>query len=461
MAKQGSKKGRAKGSGYIFQRRPGGNYYLEYKINNIRKTISLKTKNKKDADKKTEEILKPAVQAKTKEQVLLNVAESKKLLKRSTLILDQTWKVFSNMPVGKGKAQRPPSSSGTLGNYERNWNQFKDWLNEHYPKIDHFSDEINADIAFEYSAYLWDSGISANTYNYKIGTLKLIARVLEDKANLSKNVWLEVGRKSAPQKTKKLMSFRDVLELLKIFDDDKFEIFLKSEMRTLFYIGAYTGLRLADCCLLKWDDVDLKDGLIRSRPIKTIQFHKSVSIPILPELRRELKAIENKDQKIGYVLPKIAERYLHKSKKGGDSGASGIRKDVVKVFSEFGFETSVAVDDKEPHQRKQNISLYGFHSLRHALFSYFASCGVTLDKLAVISGDSDRTLAKYYIRTEEESLKKDIESKVLPDIKSLFLEPEVIDVVAVEVNSKREQINVLLNSATDEQLDEILKILGN
>ena len=45
-------------------------------------------------------------------------------------------------------------------------------------------------------------------------------------------------------------------------------------------------MRRGDCCLLQWDDVDLKQGFIT---VKTAKTGETVDIPVLPMLREELE----------------------------------------------------------------------------------------------------------------------------------------------------------------------------
>jgi hypothetical protein len=66
------------------------------------------------------------LQAKTKEQIALHVAEARKLGKRNKLKLENAWKLYLENPA------RPDSSEGTLGNYKRMWNKFADWIKTHY-----------------------------------------------------------------------------------------------------------------------------------------------------------------------------------------------------------------------------------------------------------------------------------------------------------------------------------------
>jgi integrase len=50
--------------------------------------------------------------------------------------------------------------------------------------------------------------------------------------------------------------------------------------------GMCTAMRRGDCCMLKWDDVDLAAGFIT---VKTAKTGETVDIPVFPMLREELQ----------------------------------------------------------------------------------------------------------------------------------------------------------------------------
>lgn len=73
--------------------------------------------------------------------------------------------------------------------------------------------------------------------------------------------------------------------------------------------AANTGMRIKDVCLLKWEDVDLRDGLIRCKTHKT---GARVTIPIMNELADVLDGAntDTAGSASEYVFPAMAERYI-------------------------------------------------------------------------------------------------------------------------------------------------------
>ena len=168
MAKQQN----LKSGGYIFKR--GTTYYLQYDINKKRHVKSLRTKDERTARKKAKELLDPAIHSSDKTKVIESIAKARKIIQPSSLKLQSVWKAYIKISTD----DRPNSSAGTLGNYERSWKQFTNWLKVHYPTIEYLSDQIDVQIAKEYRDYLKTLSLADSTFNYKIGALKLIFRIL-------------------------------------------------------------------------------------------------------------------------------------------------------------------------------------------------------------------------------------------------------------------------------------------
>ncbi len=425
---------RSKGQGHIFRR--GKKYYVQYDVNGIRQTKSLDTTKERDAQKKAKELLEPAMQAKTKEEVILHVAKAKKIITASSILLKDVWKVYLKTP------SRPDSSKGTLGNHERHWKNFTDWLKGTHPEKERLS-EIDDNIAKEYSNYLWtlkEKKISTGTFNYHIKSLTLITRVLLDKGGLDTNPWSEITRKSEVKQNRKEFTHEQVNTIFESFSKPELKLLNKAEIEILFYVAAFTGLRLIDAVNLSWHSIKLDRNIISLIPQKTRKVQRHVNIPIHPSLKEKLEiALGWKDDKLK-VLPKSSARY--------NSNPTGVKKDCVKVLEFCGFK-------ERGEGRGLNRRLYGFHSFRHFFASTCADAGVPVATLAEILGDNISTLNKYYIHAQEESRKKMIQA-LDNGQKQLHNQP------LSPVEKKLVKIQKLLeNEKTDSLLkQQILRIIG-
>jgi len=156
------------------------------------------------------------------------------------------------------------------------------------------------------------------------------------------------------------------------------------ELRLLLTIGLYTGLRLGDCCLLRWQDVDQVAGVIRVVPAKTARSGKTVSIPIHPSLATALGVAQD-----GYVMPDLAKFYQH--------NRSGVAKLVREHFKACGISTRT----EGTGARKSCV--VGFHSLRHTFVSLCRQAGAPLAIVEAIVGHSNPAMTRHYTHVGDDA----------------------------------------------------------
>ena len=376
-----AKKGTAKGKGYVFKR--GKIFYLQYDVNGKRFVQSLKTKIEKEAQDKAKEILEPALAADTKEKVMFNVASARKLLTRKSIKLSKAWELFLETST------RPDSGPATLNGYKRFFLRFTQWLAKNYPIIQDIG-KITEEIAIEYADSIWAQGVSGTTFNNHIQAIKLIFKHLQKKAGLDENPLHSIGRKVENKISRKEFSEAQVLKILNSFKDPKLILKDKEEMEVLFHLGAWTGLRLIDCVLMKWENVNLERNIIFCEPHKTKRVKRTVNVPIHPLLREQLnKALEWNNAE--YVMPKLAQRYLGPS--------SPISSEAATVFKFIGLE--ISKEAKKGQRRKKKTNVYGFHSFRHSFVSFCAKAGVPMPVVQSIVGHGSPAVTRHYVHIGE------------------------------------------------------------
>jgi integrase len=376
-----AKKGTAKGKGYIFKR--GKIFYLQYDVNGKRFVQSLKTKIEKEAQDKAKEILEPALAADTKEKVMFNVASARKLLTRKSIKLSKAWELFLETST------RPDSGPATLNGYRRFFLRFTQWLAKNYPIIQDIG-KITEEIAIEYADSIWAQGVSGTTFNNHMQAIKLIFKHLQKKTGLDENPFHSIGRKVENKISRKEFSEAQVLKILNSFKDPKLILKDKEEMEVLFHLGAWTGLRLIDCVLMKWENVNLERNIIFCEPHKTKRVKRTVNVPIHPLLREQLnKALEWNNAE--YVMPKLAQRYL--------SPSSPISAEAATVFKFIGLEISKEAQKGLRRIKKTNV--YGFHSFRHSFVSFCAKAGVPMPVVQSIVGHGSPAVTRHYVHIGE------------------------------------------------------------
>jgi integrase len=437
---------RTKGSGSVFKR-ANGNYCYQWKDPITRK---LRTKtltddtgknitNKKIAEKFAEleaSELQKIQNIDSKEKAIVEIAENRKLLKHNNVLIKKAWATYLDSP------NRPDSSENTLKGYMYMFKRFQEWLineKQSVTKISHVTDEI----AKKYSQHLWKMGGTERTFNAHIKGMALIFRVL-DPDNLNPFRKENITRKIENQQGHKKLTEKQIVKILDSFNEPKLKVLNKQEMSVLFHIGVMTGLRLIDCCLLKWENVLFDQQLIKCIPQKTKRIKREAVIPITAKLEEILQeALEWKDDS-DYILPAVAERY----KRNPD----GIRKDCIKILEYSGLEV---YEESNESRRKRRINRIGFHSFRHSFASIMASNGYNIQMLAKILADDTRTLERYYINIDDEKVKDTFNGFLLPTGKATCKIQEKTD------SQKIEEAIALLNSKS--QLTEIdmqlLKIL--
>jgi integrase len=377
-----AKKGTAKGKGHIFKR--GKIFYLQYDINGKRFVQSLKTKIEKEAQNKAKEILEPALAADTKEKVMFNVASARKLLSKKSIKISKAWELFLDTST------RPDSGPATLQCYKSFFLRFKQWLAVNHPIIQDLG-RVTEEIAVEYADFVWAQGVSGKTFNNHLQAIKLIFNHLHKKAGLDENPFHSIGRKVENKLSRKEFSESQVLKMLNSFNDPKLILKDKEEMEVLFHIGAWTGLRLIDCVLMKWENINLERNIIFCVPHKTKRVKRTVNVPIHPLLRKQLdKAL--KWESAEYVMPNLAQRYMHQP--------SSVSVAAAIVFKFIGLEINKEVE-KNQRRKNKKMNVYGFHSFRHSFVSFCAKAGVPMPVVQSIVGHGSPAITRHYVHIGE------------------------------------------------------------
>jgi len=380
---------RAKGQGYLFKK--GKYWYLRLDINGKRKTISMRTSNKNEAEKFAKSYL-PVINAETREELAAHVAIAKKLKNENkSLPVFKAWKTLINHPA------KPEWSKSTLAGYRKAWELFTESIDVE------FLGEVNSEHANSFARQLWKNKASASTYNHYIGHLKFIFRLLLIPAGLESNPFDGIPRKKKETAKHQRLSDEQFKSIISVLDNpSEHECYITNvdEVKTLIFLGAFTGLRLKDCVLMKMKSIDYENLTIQ---VKTHKTGANVLLPISPALQKQLEPYRN--AKNEYLLPTLAARY-HK-----DRGS--VSATVARVFIAAGLET-INVSDPEKRQRQRNSNKYGFHSLRHTFISWCARAGVPLSIVQSIVGHFSQEMTQYYIQITDEERRQILNA--LPDI---------------------------------------------
>lgn len=292
----------------------------------------------------------------------------------------------------------------TLSDYEGRWKAFCDWMDKTYPKKAEDGEKIPWELrqigkehAERYIAEI-GAGRSANTRNKSLTFLRLVFKVLAEDARIKANPF--DGMDTAPMAVnrKRPLTMTELGTISKALED-------KGEMETLFSLGYYTGARLGDCVLMRWDSIEMGGRRIRYTPHKTAKGNKEITLTLPPALFLLLDAVPSNKRR-GLVLPELGEMYQR--------DPAAVSKRVQQVFVDAGIET-----DLEVKGYGKRVARVGFHSLRHAHITALLEGGVPMDMVRQQAGHSTIGMTAHYYHASEASLQA--ASDALPSMAPLQL----------------------------------------
>jgi integrase len=373
-------------TGHLFRR--GKNFYLRWTIEGKVFSKALRDKKgsaittKREAKEAQERLMAPfavANEAEVLESIVGKLQGRKAELEEledeqsPPLVISQAWSTYLESP------SRPDTGPQTLIVYEYQFGKFTEWMKEKHPELVAMR-YVTKDIAEEYASILNHGKLTPNTYNKHLNVLTMVFRVLKDKAKLTANPWEAIQRKRLTPHSRRELTLE---ELKKVCQN------ATGELRTLFALGVYTGLRQGDCATLRWGEVDLQRGVIRRVPNKTARRNpKPVIVPIHQVLRDMLLEIPVEPRN-EYVLPKTADLYLNH------------RRMLVQAIQDHFTKCKIAVHKTGVHGRMQPVVEVGFHSLRHTFVSLCRESNAPLAVVESIVGHSNPAMTRHYTHVGE------------------------------------------------------------
>lgn len=419
MAKK--KAGRPNGGGTLELR--GKVWLARWVVNGKRFTQSTGTGDKREAEKILAGIVAPFA-AKSDAERLENLAvkiEGRKAEIRRYEDSKPALALADGFEAYRRSRERPDTGAATLDMYESQYNRLVRWVADNAPDAkemrnftrataDAFADNIAGEL-------------SANSFNKYITLFRRMWDVLADEGRITENPWKKIRHKTLATHTRRELTIEELARVCGAVD---------GEMRLLFAVGIYTGLRLGDCALMDWGSIDLVRNRIMTIPRKTARHAhgKPVLIPLHPTLAAMLAEI-SPDDRTGYLLPELAAMYEKDSAK--------LSRRIQAVFTGAGIKTQTTADGgiktqttagggiKKPKTAGGEIKKQkkkaggerarvdvGFHSLRHTFVSLSANAGAPLAVVQAIVGHSNPAMTRHYYHESETALQSAVAA--LPSI---------------------------------------------
>lgn len=311
-----------------------------------------------------------------------------------------------------------------LEDYERRWRTFCEWMDGKHPEVAALEDVTTAQ-AREFVRWLDKGDLSANRRNKIVQGCRLMFRVMAEECRDMANPFRNITNRRLTTKPHRELSEG---ELLKVCSS------AEGELRTLLAVGLYTALRLADACLLRWEDVALHRNRLTVTPRKTRRTGKALVIPLHPVLRDILEETPQAER-IGYVVPGLAADYQRDTAK--------VCKMLRRHFLANGIET------QERHKDQRNATcVVGFHSLRHSFVSLCAAKGVPLAVVQELCGHGSPAIQRHYIHLGPDATEAAMQA--LPSINGREKD--------TEEHADRKRLTELIRAAPIEQVREALLV---
>lgn len=305
----------------------------------------------------------------------------------------------------------PETGEDTLKYYAAYWKRFRVWIGKKHSSLEYLRD-ISSKIAQQYATDLRSGDLTANTYNKHIGFLKLFFRVLGEPARLDENPFEKIKKRKLQTNVRRELTMEELKTILEK---------ASGELQTLLMIGTFTGLRLGDCCTLKWGEVDLVRMQIKRVPNKLR--HRSNARPVVvgipPALAGKL-AETPVSKRQGYVVPEYAELYTFRNDNGRLAKQPDISKRIRKHFRDTcgiqiykeGTGPKKVPDPSGKHEYiwehtgKRAVVEVGFHSLRHTYVSIQAERGTPQAVVQAIVGHGNPAMTAHYTHIGEQAARQ-------------------------------------------------------
>ena len=380
--KKGTKTRTKPRTGRIFKR--GDVFWLRYQIDGERFAESLETKSEREAKAKAGEIMTPirladkAAALKIIQNRVEDAETEAKIaydLSNPPLALAQVWSEFLH-------SDAVPAGKRTLAEYEGHWQTFWDWLQANRAGVVYLRD-ITPEIAENFLKSLVGRGLSGQRTNKYLQFLKSLCHELRKPARMDANPFAEIKRRKQTGVSKRPLTVEEIRNLIETSE---------GELQTLFYIGAFTGLRLGDAATLRWDEIDLARGLIRRVPRKTAYKGKAAAVVVgIPAvLAKHLGGLRRSG---AYVTPKCAEQYLR--------NPSVVAHWIQRRMEDSGIETRL--DGTGGDTGKRGVAVAGFHSLRHFFISAQAQAGTPQAVLQKLAGHGNPMMSQHYVHVDDDT----------------------------------------------------------
>ena len=313
-------------------------------------------RSRAEAQLKLKHLIEEAHSTKNASDLLKRAYEISQGVKVKEVPLDDLAKSWAKLPRSRAITKRHEMEC------MRRLNKFVEFIQKNYRNLQYLS-QITPQIAHHYLRYEQGRGIAPKTYN---DILKLLRSAFEQLREDRQNPFKKIPTQESETIFRKPYTEEELQQILTVSENHPF-------IRPIIVLGIMTAMRRGDCCLLKWEDVDLHSNFIK---VKTSKTGAMVEIPIWPTLRDELLKAQQSTKKLeGYAYPEQAKMY--------QENPDGITFRIKRVLNEAGFQTE---DEHERDHGLRRASIRGFHAFRVTWVTLALNNNVPLEIIRRITG---------------------------------------------------------------------------
>jgi integrase len=321
--------------------------------------------------------------------------------------LSEMFKEWKELPRRREPSRRYLETTASV------FARFTTFLKKNYPNVNMASD-ILPDMARAYLKSEAARGISPKTYNNNLIFVRSCFEALHTEAGLVKNPFEGIPTKEEETIFRKPFSSAELAAITEAAKGDPF-------IYPIIITGMCTAMRRGDCCMLKWESVDLRRKFIT---VKTSKTGETVKIPIFPLFEDVLRNTPNEGSE--FVFPQQAAMY--------EVNPDGITLRVRKVLELAGFadleDNEAGAKDAdgggnlpalasrgEFHQeRKKGLrraSIRDFHSFRVTWVTLALTAGVPMELVQRVTGHrTAQIVEKHYFQPKDDDFRKALSSRM-------------------------------------------------
>lgn len=418
---------RSKGEGTLRLR--GGTYQARWQVNGKVYVRTTGTGNKREAEKRLAEFTAD-FRSRDEKRIMESLAARVRGIEsdiermadeRAAIPIQAAWTAYTRLQ------SRPDTGPRTMAMYEAQWWRLVNWLKANHPEVKTIQ-QVTRPVAEAFAEHIAQN-FSAGTFNKYLVLLRCVWNAMSDTARLKANPWATIRRKRQTPHTRRALSAAELKDVLAA---------ATGEMRVLFAVGAYTGLRLGDCATLRWESVDMATRTLTVTPRKTARrgLALPVTIPLHPTLHAVLDETPQRERR-GEIMPETASLYLR------DTAALAQR--TRHVFEMCGIATQTRTGNG---RAKVDV---GFHSLRHTFVSMSANAGAPLAVVQRLVGHSSPSMTMHYYHGTTDAARAAVNA--LPDLLGADAGSDTTD-GANTTEGRVETVCAIARTMTDAELRE-------